>query len=76
MNTMTFVFGQLLTLELFAAGQQPSRWPLARKPRNYGQSHHSWKEFMMDNSILVILFLIVSLIANFSMPARRNDQSQ
>jgi len=30
---------------------------------------------MMDNSILVIAFLIVTLIANFAMPARGDDQS-
>jgi len=29
----------------------------------------------MDNSILVIAFLIVSLIANFAMPTHTDDQS-
>ncbi len=30
----------------------------------------------MDNGILIIAFLIVTLIANFAMPARRDDQSR
>ena len=68
MNTMTFIFGQLLTLEMITAGRQSS-WQQLRT-----QFHHSQKEFFMDNSILLIAFLIVSLLANFAMPTRGGDQ--
>lgn len=77
MNTLTFVFGQLLTLEMLAAGRQPVR---QRLHNSFNSGLHNgferrtwstqrWKEFGMDNSMLVILFLIVTLIANFAMPS-------
>ncbi|MCE7983120.1 MAG: hypothetical protein DYG89_18200 [Caldilinea sp. CFX5] len=70
MNTMTFVFGQLLTLEMLAAGRQPIRQHLHNRLRNKHRSTQHWKGIFMDNSMLVILFLIVTLIANFAMPSR------
>jgi|688.fasta_scaffold146742_2 hypothetical protein len=75
MNTLTFVFGQLLTLEMLAAGRrQTVRQRLLDRLNNNGFGRRIWltqrgKEFVMDNSILVILFLIVTLIANFAMPS-------
>jgi hypothetical protein len=74
MNTMTFVFGQLLTLEMLTAGRKPlwQRLPSRRQQR----SSQAWKEFFMDNNILIIAFLIVSLIANFAMPTDTNGQSR
>ncbi|MFZ4659459.1 MAG: hypothetical protein ACOYNY_20770 [Caldilineaceae bacterium] len=75
MNTLTFVFGQLLTLEMLAAGRrQTVRQRLLDRLNNNGFGRRTWltqrgKEFVMDNSILVILFLIVTLIANFAMPS-------
>jgi len=82
MNTLTFVFGQLLTLEMLAAGRQPVRQRLHTRfnrglhngfgvngfMRQTGSTQRG-KEFVMDNSMLVILFLIVTLIANFAMPS-------
>lgn len=80
MNTMTFVFGQLLTLETFTAGQQSLWQQLQHQGQQRLQYHHRssqpWKGFFMDNSILVIAFLIVSLIANFAMPTKTDDPSQ
>jgi hypothetical protein len=75
MNTLTFVFGQLLTLEMLAAGRrQTVRQRLLDRLNNNGFGRRIWltqrgTEFVMDNSILVILFLIVTLIANFAMPS-------
>jgi hypothetical protein len=75
MNTLTFVFAQLLTLEMLAAGRrQTVRQRLLDRLNNNGFGRRIWltqrgKEFVMDNSILVILFLIVTLIANFAMPS-------
>jgi hypothetical protein len=73
MNTLTFVFGQLITLEMLAAGRQSIRQRLHNGLHNRVQykywSTHRGKEFFMDNNILVILFLIVTLIANFAMPS-------
>lgn len=75
MNTLTFVFEQLLTLEMLAAGRrQTVRQRLLDRLNNNGFGRRIWltqrrKEFVMDNSILVILFLIVTLIANFAMPS-------
>jgi hypothetical protein len=79
MNTLTFVFGQLLTLEMLAAGRrqtvrQHSDTQLNNRLHNMGFGRRTGptqrgKEFVMDNSILVILFLIVTLIANFAMPS-------
>ncbi len=77
MNTLTFVFGQLLTLEMLAAGRVAARQHLdSRLPSRLHNgfdrriwSTQRWKGFFMDNSMLVILFLIVSLIANFAMPS-------
>jgi hypothetical protein len=75
MNTLTFVFEQLLTLEMLAAGRrQTVRQRLLDRLNNNGFGRRLWltqrgKEFVMDNSILVILFLIVTLIANFAMPS-------
>jgi hypothetical protein len=78
MNTLTFVFGQLLTLEMLAAGRQPDRQHIDTQLNNrlhnkgFGRRTRPMqrgKEFVMDNSILVILFLIVTLIANFAMPS-------
>jgi hypothetical protein len=72
---LTFVFGQLLTLEMLAAGRrQTVRQRLLDRLNNNGFGRRIWltqrgKEFVMDNSILVILFLIVTLIANFAMPS-------
>jgi len=74
MNTMTFIFGQLLTLEMVTAGRQPPRQPLRTQFQPPSQFHHSWKGFFMDNSILVIAFLIVSLLANFVMPTKGEEQ--
>jgi hypothetical protein len=62
MNTLTFVFGQLLTLEMLAAGRrQTVRQRLLDRLNNNGFGRRIWltqrgKEFVMDNSILVILF--------------------
>lgn len=70
MNTMTFVFGQLLTLEMFAAGRQAPRQRLHNRLQRRFRLHHLRKELFMDNNILVIAFLIVTLIANFAMPTR------
>jgi hypothetical protein len=73
MNTLTFVFGQLLTLEMVAAGRRPVRQHLPNRFHSHFERRtwltQRWKEFVMDNSMLVILFLIVSLIANFAMPS-------
>ncbi len=80
MNTLTFVFEQLLTLEMLAAGRrQTVRQHLLKRLYNglhttdlqhrYGATER-WKGGFMDNGILVILFLIVSLIANFAMPSQ------
>jgi len=78
MNTLTFVFGQLLTLEMLTAGQrQTVRQHLLKRLYNglwhrYGSTER-WKGVFMDNSVLVILFLIVSLIANFAMPSQTDE---
>lgn len=75
MNTLTFVFEQLPTLEMLAAGRrQTVRQHLLKRLYNglqhrYGATER-WKGGFMDNGILVILFLIVSLIANFAMPSQ------
>jgi hypothetical protein len=75
MNTLTFVFEQLLTLEMLAAGRrQTVRQRLLDRLNNNSFGRRTCltqrgKEFVMDNSILVILFLIVTLIANFAMPS-------
>lgn len=74
MNTLTFVFGQLLTLEMLAAGRQSIRQRLHNGLRNRRQTKHRstqhGREGFMDNNILVILFLVVTLIANFAMPSQ------
>lgn len=75
MNTMTFVFGQLLTLEMLAAGRQSLWQRLHNQVRHRYQSTQPGKESSMDNNILIIAFLIVSLIANFAMPTHTDDQS-
>jgi len=72
---MTFVFGQLLTLEMLAAGRQSLWHRLHNQVHRRPQLTQPWKESFMDNSILVIAFLIVSLIANFAMPTHTDDQS-
>lgn len=74
MNTLTFVFGQLLTLEMLAAGRRQTVRQHLYKRLDNGLSHRYWAEerwkgVFMDNSMLVILFLIVTLIANFAMPS-------
>ena len=68
MNTMSFIFGQLLTLEMLAAGRQTPRQRRHIRLEHRFRSSHLWKEIGMDNNILVIAFLIVTLIANFAMP--------
>jgi hypothetical protein len=70
MNTMTFVFGQLLTSEMLSAGRQPPWQRLYSHLQQRLPSSQPWKELFMDNSILFIAFLIVSLLANFAMPTR------
>lgn len=70
MNTMSFIFGQLLTLEILAAGGPMPRQRLHNRLQQRFRSSHLQKGVGMDNNILVIAFLIVTLIANFAMPTR------
>lgn len=70
MNTMSFIFGQLLTLEMLAAGQQTHRQRQNIRLQHRFWSSHLRKRGSMDNNLLVIAFLIVTLIANFAMPTR------
>ena len=70
MNTMSFIFGQLLTLEMLAAGGQTPRQRQHNRRQHRFRSSHLRKGVGMDNNILVIAFLIVTLIANFAMPTR------
>ena len=60
MNTMTFVFGQLLSLEMLRGNRQlgPQPQPISRVSQQ--------QERTMDNNLLIIAFLIVGLIANFT----------
>jgi hypothetical protein len=60
MNTTTFVFGQLLSLEMLREDRQlgPQPQPILRVAQR--------QERTMDNSLLIIAFLIVGLIANFT----------
>ena len=62
MNTTTFVFGQLLSLEMLR-GRRPLG-PQAQPQLISQISHH--QERTMDNNLLIIVFLIVGLIANFT----------
>lgn len=70
MNTLSFIFGQLLTLEMLAAGQQTPRQRQNIRLQRRFWSIHLRKRESMDNNLLVIAFLIVTLIANFAMPTR------
>lgn len=69
MNTMSFIFGQLLTLEMLAAGQQTPRQRQNIRLQHRFELSHLRKGNRMDNNLLVIAFLIVTLIANFAMSA-------
>ena len=70
MNTLSFIFGQLLTLEMLAAGQQTPRQRQNIHLQHRFRFRHSREGGSMDNNLLVIAFLIVTLIANFAMPTR------
>lgn len=61
MNTTTFVFGQLLSLEMLRDARPQLLQP---KSRLLLPLHH--QERHMDNNLLIIAFLIVGLIANFT----------
>ena len=62
MNTTTFVFGQLLSLKMLrncrTSRPLPESQPISRMIQQ--------QERIMDNNLLIIAFLIVGLIANFT----------
>ena len=58
MNTTTFVFGQLLSLEMLRGTRRQAHKRIL--PSLNRQERH------MDNNLLIIAFLIVGLIANFT----------
>lgn len=60
MNTVDFIFGQLLTLEAMTPNRERHR----RQP-----THSTREERIVDNQWLLILFLFVSLIANYTVMA-------
>ena len=69
MNTTTFVFGQLLDLAtLQSARTQGPRFV----PTNSSQPTPP-QEQRMDNNLLIIAFLIVGLIANFTVLAAADE---
>jgi len=69
MNTTVFVFGQLLDLEtLWSARREEQRFMQTTRLRPaQPQGEH------MDNSLLIIAFLIVGLIANFTVLAAADE---
>lgn len=69
MNTITFIFGQLLSLDKRNKPRPQERRPVRRDqlPTTNQQDHR------MDNNLLIIAFLIVGLIANFTVLAAADE---
>lgn len=64
MNTVDFVVGQLLSFEMMNLAEHPPH----QRFRQY-VAQRLQKERIVDNQLLVIAFLVVSLIANFTVMA-------
>lgn len=64
MNTVDFVVGQLLSFEMMNLAERPPH----QRFRQY-VAQRLQKERIVDNQLLVIAFLVVSLIANFTVMA-------
>lgn len=69
MNTTTFVFGQLLSLETLRSARRQGRRLRQTGPSQLTQL----QEQRMDNNLLIIAFLIVGLIANFTVLAAADE---
>ena len=63
MNTFDFVIGQLLSFEMMKFARR-------RPPKYFAHTLKSFnKEHIMENQLLIILFLVVSLVANMTVMA-------
>ena len=60
MNTFDFIVGQLLSFEMMQLMKHRPRKPIVHLPS---------KDQIMENQLLVIALLIVSLVANFTVMA-------
>lgn len=69
MNTVTFIFGQLLRLDRGNQSKRQARQPVRRNRLQTTQQ----QDHRMDNNLLIIAFLIVGLIANFTVLAAADE---
>ncbi|MCB0061960.1 MAG: hypothetical protein KDE19_07590 [Caldilineaceae bacterium] len=69
MNTVDFVVGQLLSFEMMTLAKLRPHQRFRQYVAHQFQVQRFPKERIVENQLLIILFLVVSLIANFTVMA-------